>query len=352
MLRTFLPSTLIILSILITGCANKVTSNQNIIEPYIADQTEEDSASSERALIEAENQYDAVLQGDIEFYSPLTIQKAKETLKLAQSKELTADKQDSLKASNNVLLLLKSAQENKEKVERLLKKILTQKKILDNLKTPHILTAEYNAQVSNIKNIIQKIENNEEAEALKASDKIYSDLQTLELNTLLAIHWAPAQKTLQKAKEEGAINFAKKSFLLASDAVNNAENLIRSDYKNHSKVEINGTTALRVAQKALYTSRDAKFLSGLDHEQAEGVVLRFQDLIAKIGVALKSKDLRHMALEDQANALAQVAETQSSRLAASLNEKIADLEEQLSQLKIKQDVLIKEEAISEEAIIE
>jgi hypothetical protein len=352
MLRKLLPSTLIILSILLSGCANKVTSNQNKIEPYIADQTEEDSGNSERALIEAETQYDEALQADIEFYSPLTIQKAQEFLKLAQVKELNADKKSSLKASTNVLLLLESAKKNKEKVEHLLKKIFSQKKILDNLKTPRILTAEYNAQISNIKNIIQKIENNEQAEALKVSDKIYSELQTLELNTLLAIHWSPAKKTLQKAKEEGAINFANKSFLLASDAVNNAETLIRSDYKNHSKVEINGTTALRAAQKALYTARDAKYLIGLNQEQAEGVVLRFQDLIAKIGTALKSKDLRHMGLEDQANALAQVAETQGSRLTASLNEKIADLEEQLSQLKIQQDILIKEETISEEAIIE
>ncbi len=347
MLRTIFPLALIILSILITGCSNTPT-NQNQIDIHTTEQTDNESGDSERALIEAENKYDTALKENIVFYSPDTIQKAKEALKLARSKELSAEKEASLEASANVLVLLKSAQKNKVKVESLLKKILIQKKILDDLKTPRILTAEYNAQINNIKDIIQKIEMDKEAEALKAIDNIYSELQILELNTLLAIHWLPAKNTLLKAEEEGARDIAKKSFSLASAAVDNAETLIRSDYKDRSKVEINGVNALRAAQKALYTARDAEFLVGLTQEQAEGVVLRFQNLIAKIGAALKSQDVRHMALEDQANALAQIAETQDSRLSANLNEKIANLEEQLNQLKIKQSSMIEQHSVLKE----
>ena len=330
MLRSILVLILISSSVLSTGCANKQIANQAQVEQNALEQAKQFAGDSERALAEAETKYEAALKENMGFYAPLHVEQAKEALKLAQTKELNAEKTASLNASAKVLTLLNSAETNKKKVETLLAPLLAQKKVLEELKTPRILSKEFKNQVNNMKDIIKEIEAGKEADALSKSDAILADLEMLELNTLLAIHWKPAQKTLLKAEKENADDNAPKSFLLAVEAVQNAENLIRTDYKDRPKVEQYGHTALRAAQHALYTGRDAEFIVRLNEKQAEAAVLKFQLLIAKIGTALNSKDVSHMALADQVNALAQIAETQESRLSAPFKKTIAELEAELN----------------------
>lgn len=335
-------SVLIALSLSITGCATKYSESynqnqteQNSSEKNILEQVEENTVDSESTFIEAEKRYATALKANMAFYSPRNIQNAKESLKLARAQELNAEKEASLKSSKNVLSLLDEAQKNKIKVEELLPKILTKKKVLEELKTPRILAAEYNTQIDDIQSIIKKIEANESNDISKRITDIYSALETLELNTLLEIYWQPAKNTLLKAKKENADKNAPKSFSLAVNAVNKAEDLIRNDYADRIKVESYGITALRTAQQALYISRDAELLVDLTAKQAENKILQFQELLAKIGTALESKELRHMALEDQANALAQIAETQASRLTAPLNEKITKLQSLVDKLQVR-----------------
>ena len=75
-------------------------------------------------------------------------------------------------------------------------------------------------------------------------------------------------------------------------------------------------------------ARDAELLDQLSKKQAESVALQIEELLQKIVLALKIQDVRHMSLLDQANAIAQAAETQASRLMAPLQAKIAELEKQ------------------------
>ncbi len=349
MLRTILALIFISSSVLSTGCANKTIANQAQVEQSALEQAKEFSGDSERALAEAESKYDAALKADMKFYAPLHVEQAKEALKLAQTKELNADKTASLNASAKVLTLLNSAEINKKKVETLLAPLLAQKEVLEKLKTPRILSKEFKTQMDNMKDVIKEIEAGKEADALSKSDAILADLEALELNTLLAIHWKPAQKTLLKAEKENADDNAPKSFLVAVEAVQNAEHLIRTDYKDRPQVEQYGHTALRAAQHALYTARDAERLVRLNEKQAEAAVLRYQVLIAKIGKPLNSKDVSHMALGDQVNALAQIAETQERRLSATFKKQIAKLEAELNKQQAPAIVEEKEAPVAEKA---
>ena len=92
MLRTILALIFISSSVLSTGCANKTIANQAQVEQSALEQAKEFSGDSERALAEAESKYDAALKADMKFYAPLHVEQAKEALKLAQTKELNADK--------------------------------------------------------------------------------------------------------------------------------------------------------------------------------------------------------------------------------------------------------------------
>lgn len=317
-------------ALLITGCASKQIANQEGLQESALEQAKQFSGDSERALAEAEAKFEKATNADMNFYAPLHMEQAEQALKLAKANEITGKTEVSINASAQVIALLDLAQKNKKKVETLLAPILAQKKVLDDLKTPHILPDEYNSQIDDIKDLIAEIETGKELDALSSSDSLLIELNNLELNTLLELHWNPAQKTLAKAEDEDADDSAPKSYALAVKAVEEAEAMIRSDYKDREKVEALGLVALRAAQHVLYTGRDAEVLVKLNERKAENAVLKFQQLIAIIGKALKSDSVSHMALEDQANALAQIAETQESRLTATFQKRIADLEAQIN----------------------
>ena len=134
-------------SIFATGCANKQIANQSQVDESALEQAKQFSGDSERALAEAESKYEAALKADMKFYAPLHIQQAKDTLEIAQVKELNAEKTASLNASAKVLTLLKSAEQNKIKVKTLLAPILAQREVLIELKTPRILSRDYKNQI-------------------------------------------------------------------------------------------------------------------------------------------------------------------------------------------------------------
>lgn len=322
--------TLLLSGLLLTsGCANKRLANQDQFDQLASEKAEQFAGDSEKALLEAEVKHEEAVNADMYFFAPLHMEQATEALNLARNHELKGLQSDSLIASSKVLTLLQLAQENKLKVKSQLVALLTQKKLLEDLNCPQVLPSEFDDQLEAIGELVKKIESGE-AVKTEAVQTVLTNMQELELETLLVIHWQPAKKTLDKAKDENADDNAPKSFILAEELVAQAEIEIRNNYRNREMVEKKGLKALRSAQHALYLARDAELLVQLDNQGAEKAALIFENLLATIGTALKAGDVSHMALIDQANALAQSAETQASRLIAPLQIQITKLEKQLA----------------------
>ncbi len=312
-----------------TGCANKRLAQSDELDQVALETAADFSGDSERALVEAEVKHEAAIASEMNFYAPLHMEQADEALALAREKELKGIQSDSIIASAKVITLLKRAQKNKEKVEVLLQPLLQQKTILEQLNSPRVLPNQFDSRIEDIKDLIAKIEQGADGIDTAEMTSVLDDLKQLELDTLLEIHWRPAKKTLIKAEDEDADKNAPKSFASAEELVDFAEREIRAKYLNRELVTQHGFTALRSAQHALYVARDAELLVKLNNQRAEDAVLKFEALLAQIGITLKAEDVRHMALQDQATALAQNAETQASRLIAPLQKRIAELESQL-----------------------
>ena len=321
--------TLLLSTLLATGCASKQLAQDVTFDQSALDIASEFSGDSEKALLQAEVKYEAAISAQMKFYAPLHMVQVDKALALARESELKGLQSDSITASAKVITLLQFATLNKNKVEILLKPLLQQKKILEKINSPRVLPEEFDDRLEDIKNLITKIEEGKESITPSEIEAVLEDLHLLELETLLEIHWQPAQDTLEKAEDEDADKNAPKTFIIAEKLVEKAEHDIRAQYSNREWVSEQGLSALRAAQHALYAARDAEQLLRLNNERAENTVLRFEALLAKIGATLKAKDMRHMALEDQATALAQSAETQASRLIAPLQKRIAELEKQL-----------------------
>jgi hypothetical protein len=330
-MRTFTPLYLLIIAAvtLSTGCANQRLANYEQLDSISTEAAEEFSGDSERALASAESRYEAAVASDMDFYAPLHMEQATETLYQARGFEIKGLQDESLAASSKVITVLRLAEKNKTNVESMLQPLLKQKQVLEELNSPRVLPEEFKEQLEEIKDLIKDIESKEKVITNDIMQPILDDLKELELDTLLTIHWQPAQKTLDKAKDEDADKNAPQSFTKAEEIVEESETKIRNNYSDREFVARQGLKALRTAQHALYLARDAELLVKMDKKRAENAALAMENLLNKIAVALKMGDVRHMALADQVNAIAQAAETQGSRLIAPLQARINMLENQL-----------------------
>lgn len=319
----------ILSALLITGCANRHIAQNDSFDQSTLDTAAEFSGDSEKALQEAEIRYEAAIAADMNFYAPLHMAQANELLASARTAEIKGLQSDSIIASARVITLLTFAETNKKKVEVLLKPLLEQKKVLEQLNSPRILPDNFADGLEDIKDLITQIEEGKEDIAPSDIDTTLNNLIQLEVETLLETHWQPAQNTLEKAENEGADKNAPQSFLFAEELVEQAEEDIRAQFSDREFVATKGLAALRAAQHALYVARDAEQLLKLTQERAEQAVLKFESLLAQIGATLNAQDVRHMALQDQATALAQSAETQASRMIVPLQKRIMQLEKLL-----------------------
>ena len=319
--------TVLIGAIFLTGCSAKPVVNSDQFQPIILE-GDELTTESEKVLFEAENQFDKAVNSDLEFFSPASMEEATNLLYLARDYELKGLQDESLNAAKKTLNQLKIANNNKAQVENTLQPLLQQMQVLEELNCPLVLPIKYNKSLEVIKGLIGEIETNGNTIQDPVIEKSLKNLQQLELDTLLSIHWLPAKNALAKAKAERANINAPTSYAIAKKRVAQAKIDISNNIKDRELVTSSGMNALRTAQHVLYLARDAELLDQLSKKQAEGAALQIEELLQKIVLALKIKDVRHMSLLDQANAIAQAAETQASRLVAPLQAKIAELEKQ------------------------
>jgi hypothetical protein len=329
MFHPFLLNLVFFAVLIITGCAHSSRTQDEQLDRLNLEKTVELNNISERAIAAAEIRYETAVKANMYFYAPLRMQQADDTLALAREAEIKGLQSDSLIASAKVISLLDLAETNKEKVNTILLPLLQQKRVLEQLNSPRVLPAEFNDQLKDIISLIKEIEDGADSIPPSKVEMTLVGLKNLELNTLLEIHWQPAKNTLTKAKNENADDNAPDSFASAKKLIDDAERDIRTQYSDRALVTKKGLAALRASQHALYTGRDAEQLLKLNHQNAEEAVLRFKSLLDQIGATLKAPDFRHMALQDQATALAQGAETHASRLIAPLQKRIAVLEKQL-----------------------
>lgn len=310
-----------------SGCSNTPIVNPEQLKPILLE-NEQAISQSEQLLLEAEAKYEEAVNFELNFYSPSNMTKATQSIDLARDYELKGQQDDSYAASHKALSLLDRANKNRTQVEKNLQPLLHQKRVLEALNCPIVLPAKYTKQLGNIKALINNIETSNRLISDVEILSFVNDLKQLELDTLLAIHWKPANNTLKKAKKEHADINAPASYLAAKKLVAQTKIDISNNINNRERVASAGIKALRASQHALYLARDAELLDKLNKTQAENAVLDMEVLLQKIRIALKMDDIRHMSLLDQANAIAQAAETQASRLVAPLQNRILELEKQ------------------------
>jgi len=244
------------------------------------------------------------------------MEQIQQALKQARSHELAGDAQASIESSARVLSLLDSALKNKARAQSALSPLFAQKAVLDEIKAGSVMSARYQREMKELRSLISMIEAGESDKVIDKSAGVLKSLQQLELDTMLRLHWQPANETLEKADDEDADTHAPATFSDAELQVEKAAQTIRRHYQDRALTESTGKEALRAAQHALYIAREAKNITRLDSAQAEQAALEFEGYLHQLSMTLGAGDMRHMALKDQTLAIVQYAEEQARRNAA------------------------------------
>ncbi|WP_296984358.1 MULTISPECIES: hypothetical protein [unclassified Thalassolituus] len=274
---------------------------------------------SEKALTAANQAYDTAQREELEFYAPLHMQRIKDAMTEVQRNDL-AGNNDALLASSALLQgLLKTALENKQDVQETLSPLIAQNAVLLEIHADKALPVEYTDAMEDMSYLIKLIEAGEKVRAIKRSPSVLQELTELEPMTMLAVHWQPAQQTLQKAEDEDADSTAPLTFAAARDRVEDARLTISEQYQDRELGRKAGLRALRTAQHALYMGRAAEKLQGLTAVQAEQKALDFESYLHDISSAIGGEDLRHMDLRDQALAIIQAIRERERQYQRALN---------------------------------
>jgi hypothetical protein len=301
---------------LLSGCAAQRIANEDSVTQATTEKVSELGNDSERALSQAEAAYATASSEDLSFYAPLHMEQIQQALKQARSHELAGDAQASIESSARVLSLLDSALKNKARAQSALSPLFAQKAVLDEIKAGSVMSARYQREMKELRSLISMIEAGESDKVIDKSAGVLKSLQQLELDTMLRLHWQPANETLEKADDEDADTHAPATFSDAELQVEKAAQTIRRHYQDRALTESTGKEALRAAQHALYIAREAKNITRLDSAQAEQAALEFEGYLHQLSMTLGAGDMRHMALKDQTLAIVQYAEEQARRNAA------------------------------------
>ena len=301
---------------LLSGCAAQRIANEDSLSQATNEKVRELGNDSERALSQAEAAYATANSEELSFYAPLHMEQMQQALKQARSHELAGDAQASIESSARVMSLLDSALKNKTRAQSALSPLFSQKAVLDDIKAGSVMSARYQREMKELRSLISMIEAGESDKVIDKSAGVLKSLQQLELDTMLRLHWQPANETLEKADDEDADTHAPATFSDAELQVEKAAQTIRRHYQDRALTESTGKEALRAAQHALYIAREAKNITRLDSAQAEQAALEFEGYLHQLSMTLGAGDMRHMALKDQTLAIVQYAEEQERRNAA------------------------------------
>ncbi len=319
------------INLIITGCAQKGIANQDAFDQLAHQKAEEFIGNTLSALEKAEDVYGQARAENLPELTPLHWQQLTESIKKARSADLEGESSASLEAAAWVMTLYDSAQQSKQRVEQQLADILAQQQVLLSIKTDKILRRPYRDSIDDLKTLARHIESGQTRNLPDDANDLLKDMQALERDTMLELHWRPARKTLDKSEDEGSDDFAPETFAIAERLTRDVKKTITERYQDRLLCESTGLKALRAAQHALYIGREAESIINMDIDDSEEAALRLEGYLHQIATALEAGDLRNMSFLDQTLALVQKAHEQRDKAVIPLKKEIDALKQELLQ---------------------
>lgn len=305
---------LVCVFILAAGCSNKLP-NSAILDQISLEQSRNSNQSPQEALALAQKDIETAKNESLEYYAPLHLSQAEQSLKKAQS--LIVKGTDMVTAVAETIKVRKMVAEGlstKQNVRRQMSDIFEQKDRLAQLKADVFLRDDYEDQMDNIKDLILLVEKGDQAGFEKDKKTTMAEMLELEKAVVKKKTLTEAILVLQDAKKADAKKLCPKTWKNAEGVLKQATVFIESYPRDEEGVKKAGGDALHACQHALFVARETRVLKETDKDAFENVVLDMESKLERIALGLNHPDVRHMSLHDQSVTLAHAAETMSRKV--------------------------------------
>jgi hypothetical protein len=305
------------------GCSNKLP-NSAVLDKISLEQSRNSKQSPQEALALAQKDIETAKNESLEYYAPLHLSQAEQSLKKAQS--LIVKGTDMVTAVAETIKVRKMVAEGlstKQNVLRQMSDIFEQKERLAKLKTDVFLRDDYEDQMDNIKDLILLVEQGDQAGFEKDKKTTMAEMLELEKAVVKKKTLTEAILVLQDAKKADAKKLCPKTWKIAEGALKQSTVFIESYPRDEEGVKKAGGDALHACQHALFVARETRVLKETDKDDFENVVLDMESKLERIALGLNHPDVRHMSLHDQSVTLAHAAETMSRNVVDSVHKEKA-----------------------------
>lgn len=301
----------------LNGCASSQVASSAAVQQLAAQTAEKESITPEQAITEAETLVLEARNAELGFFAPLHLSQAEESIQQAKQYLLAPPKDiknAALMAAIAAQTFIAKGYENKKSVEGNLKLALAHKAILEQLNTPTELPEEYQDVISDMTDLIKKIEEGKVAEAIEDQNALLNTMAEVEINTLRKQHLTEANAYLEKAKDIDADDYAEVSFANAEKTLEASTNFIRSNYRDRKGVSVAGNEALTASKHAYYVALEAKKRVNLNPAEAEKHILELVAMHNQIYQRAYHHDLEPQGLQDALQKLLEMVDDLKSEL--------------------------------------
>ncbi len=299
---------------IVTSCSSRLP-NSAVLDQISLEQSRQSKHSPKEALARAEKDIEKARKEALEFYAPLHLSQAEQSLKKAQS--LFVKGTDMISAVAETIKVEKMVSEGlttKNTVLRQMKDVFEQKVRLEQLKSDVIMRDDFEDQMDNIKDLIVLIEQGDQPGFEKEKKSTMTEMLELEKTVVKKKTLAEALEVLQSAKKADAKKLCPKTWKTAEATLQQSTVFIESYPRDDEGVKKAGLDALRACQHALFVAKETQVLQDTDKDDFENVVLDMESKLDRIALGLNHPDVRHMSLHDQSVTLSKAAETLSRNL--------------------------------------
>ncbi len=280
-----------------------------------------------QALETADSKLQNAYKQEMGYFAPQSLKKAERALAEAIKRAGSKEPNDVL-VFTQVLAMeaaLLKAETTKVMVLRELAEAFALKDDLDLVNAQAYDKRRYNGFVSDIKDLIEYIEDGKNDKARSKLPELTQALIQFEIDTIVYNTLNPAKASLADAKDADADKLAVKSFEKASALYETAEAFIRANAKQADAVQQRGLNALLEAKHAIFVARMVNSLQGIKPDKFENIVLDEERRLGRVAQALGLGPIYDRSVSDQALVLADAV--------IELKDRLREMEGKLKSLK-------------------
>ena len=274
----------------LTACASQQVASTQAIKQKAAKHAEKRVLTPQEAIDLAEAELAEVDKENLDFFSPLHLAQAKQSL--AQAKEfarkpVAGQPNGAIEYALSAREFIKKGLSNKADVLIYIKEAIAHKRMLQKLEAPSLYPERYQTVLFEFSKLIKLIEEGEPNQALNRQGTLRDKMYALEIDTLIHIHLSEAIQIINEAEANDAERYAPTSFYNAQHKIASTENYIRTNYRDRMGIKKSGEHALLLAKRAHEVGIASKKLMTLDSAGSEQYVLseikRLQGYFTQLG---------------------------------------------------------------------